>query len=68
MHDDLSNCVAGAAALCLTRSPYNLAALSDIAYADPVSSAEYRKKRQAAADYHANLLRTIGAPVRLTPT
>ena len=68
MHDDLINSLAGAAALCLARSSYNLAALSGTGYADPVSSAEYRKKRQENIQYREGLMRQYGQPVRLLPT
>jgi hypothetical protein len=67
MHDDLSNCVAGAAALCLAKSSYNLAALGDGGYDDPMSTAEYRRKRQENIQYREALLRTVGAPVGLRP-
>src|SRR5262249_55959040 len=67
MHEDLINSVAGAAALCLAKSSYNLAALADMGDYDPTTTAEYRRKRQENAQYHANLLRTVGAPVRLLP-
>jgi hypothetical protein len=66
-HDDLINSVAGSAALCLAKSSYNLAALAGSGDDDPVSTAEYRRRRQENAQYHANLLRTVGAPVRLMP-
>jgi hypothetical protein len=67
MHDDLSNCVAGAAALCLAKSSYNLAALGDGGYDDEVSTAEYRRRRQENAEYHAALMLQYGQPVRLLP-
>ena len=33
----------------------------------PFQHPDTERKRQENADYHADLLRTIGAPVRLTP-
>jgi hypothetical protein len=66
-HDDLANAIAGSAAQCLARSSYNLAVFGDHADAAELATAEYRKKREEAAQYRANLLRTVGAPVRLMP-
>jgi hypothetical protein len=57
-HDDISNCVAGVASLLLSTSTYNLDAMSDSVPDDPVSSKEYRARRQ----YHDQLLATYGGP------
>jgi hypothetical protein len=66
-HDDLINAVAGSAAMCLAKSSYNLAALADMGEYDPTTTAEYRKKRAEATQYHASLLHQYGRPVRLMP-
>jgi hypothetical protein len=65
--DDLANSVAGAAAQCLARSSYNLAAMAGDYDYDSTTTAEYRQKRQANALYRADLMRRYGQPVRLVP-
>ena len=68
-HDDYPNAVCGCLrALSLTSTDYiKLMMGEDQPEPTPFQHPDTERKRQENADYHANLLRTIGAPVRLTP-
>ena len=69
LHDDYANAVCGGLrALAVTSTDYiSLMMGEDQPEPTPFQHPDTERQRQENADYHANLLRTIGAPVRLMP-
>jgi hypothetical protein len=69
LHDDYANSVCGCLrALSVVWTDYiSLMMGEDQPEPHPFQHPDAERKRQEAAEYHANLLRTVGAPVRLMP-
>ena len=69
LHDDYANAVCGCLrALSVASTDYIALMMGeDQPEPTPFQHPDAERKRQENAQYHANLLRTVGAPVRLLP-